>query len=264
MSKQGRIIRSISGLDKVGIRINREVCNTHFKGMYKLEGKLPGADCYGVPGVDGVNIINKGQYFYVMFHDRLFLDIHKRIIDVVQEGLIGLYNCSHPFIKYQPTIDFIAANCVFSECEFYYDFYNFKPVIQVSMDYYRIFNTTTLYSPDYRQKFNRDGSVKETFKSLIIYYDKAKHVNSPEMRYRLEFRFAKNYLKGFEFNDLYCTTQELYHNKIFKKIVRYTRKHLNADLILFDYQNMNLADSSFCEIFLEAFCNLKSKSRGVY
>lgn len=253
MSGNGRLLRSRCGLDKLGIRIDPVVCNIEMKGMYKEEGILTGEDHYGMPGVEGINIINKGQYYYIMYHDILFSDPNKFIIDVVYEGLVKLFRCQYPFLKEFPSSEFMARYCHLAEIEFYYDFYNFNPVTAFNRECFNICHETTLYTPDYRQKFNRDGSVKETFKSIGIIYDKGMKEFTKERRWRIEFKFQKNYLRGLSFEDLFMTTNQLYQEKLYKKIVFYTRKFYKPEYIDFDINNIQLVRSPFWNVILQAF-----------
>ncbi|OQY39986.1 MAG: hypothetical protein B6226_00735 [Candidatus Cloacimonetes bacterium 4572_65] len=259
----GRFIRSTWGNDKLGIRIDPKVCNTEMKGMYKRQEILKGEDYYGMPGIEGINIINKGPHYYIMYHDILFSDVNKLLIDVVYEGLQKLFNCNNPFIKLCPTGDFMVKYCHFAEIEIFYDFYNFNPVKKVNNFKYNICYGTTIYTPDYYQKLNRDGSVKETFDSIGIIYDKGNKEFSKEERWRIEFRFKKRYLKTLTLQDLCMTTAQLYNSKLKKQIVFYIRKFFKPEYINFDMEKIRYSGSFFEPVYLESLSK-NIKIRGAY
>lgn len=237
--------RSMFGVDKLTVRIDMNYINTHLKRLYFYEGK-EGLE-YN-PGIQGINVINKNRFYYINFHDSLFKDPNSNMLQVVKEGLLRLFHHKNPLLKAYPCDNFIFNCCHLAEIEVFYDSYNFEPYqIFPSNRWNRCFETT-FYTDDYKVKYRPNGEVKETFDSFPCFYDRGFKICSRDKISRLEFRFKKNYIRSLNITDINTTFYNLYNQKLFSKIVRYTDKLLDTNMIEFNYNELLQTNSQLMHV----------------
>lgn len=220
--------RSFMGIDKVTVRIDMKYINREFKGFYKYEGDE----------IKGINVINKNRFYYINFHDCLFVNPNIMISEVIIRGLYSLFNAKRPLLKVEPTWNFIANECVLSEFEVFFDSYNYNPFTIYQSPKWRMFENSTIYSGDFEHKYKKDGRLKETQHSLICIYNRGLKIGSPENIVRFEYRLRGKYIKNLKIWELTTDFFTLYTRKLQSMLVKYTGKLIDEKMIQFHYQDL--------------------------
>lgn len=236
-----KLERSVMGIDKITIRVDMKYINREFKHLYRYENN-------GI--VKGINVINKNRYYYVNFHDCLFLDPTKRMADVILGGMYDLFLADKPLLNVEPNWNFLVNETKLSECEIFFDSINYSPFTCYESNRWNIYRNTTLYTDDFKKKYRKNGELKETQHSLICIYDRGKKIGGKDQINRLEYRLRGKYVRNLHILDLNAYFPELYHSKIFPILVWYTDRLLDQYMIEFDFEKMQSMNSGLLFILL--------------
>lgn len=235
--------RWVWGIDKITIRVHKKYVNCHFKPLYFYENN-------GI--VNGINVINHNQYYYINFHDCLFLDPSKRLSEVIIAGMYALYFAEKPLLKEEPNWKFLANETKLSECEIFFDSFNFMPyVCKESSTFWNVCKGSTLYTRDYKKKYRKNGELKETQHSLICLYNRSLKFGFPEPINRFEYRLRGKYVRNLHIVDLNSTFANLYVTKLLPIMTWYTDRLLNQNMIEFDFQMLQQTNHPLLHVLLK-------------
>lgn len=233
-------------VDKISFRIPKSFLNIDEDNKHDFFGK-------GGELIEGCNLINKCQYYYVMAHD-VEIEDDETIIDVVSERFMRLYNCENPLFKEKPTVGFLYVYGVISELEIAFDFYGEPPFEIRDSELWNVSHKTTYYTAsDYRVYYDRDGNRDKIQTSFLKLYDRSGKIGSEEKITRLEYSFYGKYMWNKILpTDLYMRFGDIYKSKLYPIIVKNTKKLLTKDMIRFYKKKLMSISSDFYGILLNS------------